>query len=83
MPRKVLLNKTATLGLSLNRRPQPRLEQHLFRRQRYAFFCGRHHPLFGRTGLADVEIHLLWNREQKRSRAETVFIERLSERLGR
>ncbi|MDE2035941.1 MAG: substrate-binding domain-containing protein, partial [Pseudomonas sp.] len=141
-------------------------EQHLFLRQRYAFFCGRHHPLFGRTGLAegdlqsenfvsftsdqiggmlspltifrdqqgfsgrivassssleevrrlviagfglgclpihvvaedvkhgllwrlppdegitDVDIHLLWNREQKMSRAETVFIESLSARLA-
>eukprot|EP00659_Diplonema_papillatum_P021943 gene21943-33700_t len=51
-----LLEKTATLGLSLNRRPQPRLEQHLFLRQRYAFFCGRHHPLFGRTGLAEGDL---------------------------
>lgn len=83
MPSKVLLNKTATLGLSLNRRLEPRLEQHLLLHQRYAFFCRRHHPLFGRTGLADVGIHLLWNREQKMSRAETVFIESLSERLGR
>jgi DNA-binding transcriptional LysR family regulator len=162
-----LLEKTATLGLSLNRRPQPRLEQRLFLRQRYAFFCGKHHALFGRTGLAegdlqsenfvsftsdqiggmlspltifrdqqgfsgrivassssleevrrlviagyglgclpihvvaqdvqngllwrlppddgiaDVDIHLLWNREQKMSRAEAVFIEQLSSRLIR
>lgn len=161
-----LLEKTATLGLSLNRRPQPRLEQRLFLRQRYGFFCGRHHPLFERSGLAerdlqsenfvsftsdqiggmlspltifrdqqgfsgrivassssleevrrlviagfglgclpihvvaedvkngllwrlppdegiaDVDIHLLWNREQKMSRAEGVFIERLSQRLA-
>jgi len=146
--------------------PQPRLEQHLFLRQRYAFFCGRHHPLFGRTGLAegdlqsenfvsftsdqiggmlspltifrdqqgfsgrivassssleevrrlviagfglgclpvhvvaedvkngllwrlppdegiaDVDIHLLWHREQKMSRAERVFIESLLGRLA-
>ena len=33
-------------------------------------------------GIADVDIHLLWNREQKMSRAETVFIERLSGRLA-
>lgn len=161
-----LLEKTATLGLSLNRRPQPRLEQHLFLRQRYAFFCGQHHALFGRSGLAegdlqsenfvsftsdqiggmlspltifrdqqgfsgrivassssleevrrlviagfglgclpvhvvaedvkngllwrlppdegiaDVDIHLLWHREQKMSRAETVFIESLLGRLA-
>ncbi|WP_095099069.1 LysR family transcriptional regulator [Pseudomonas sp. Irchel 3A5] len=160
-----LLEKTATLGLSLNRRPQPRLEQRLFQRQRYVFFCGRNHPLYGRTdlnqsdlqsenfvsftsdqiggmlspltifrdqqgfsgrivassssleeirrlviagiglgclpehvvvddveqgllwrvppleGVADVDIHLLWNREQRMSRAETVFIEGLAARL--
>ena len=160
-----LLEKTATLGLSLNRRPQPRLEQHLFLRQRYAFFCGKHHPLFGRTnlaegdlqsenfvsftsdqiggmlspltifrdqqgfsgrivasspsleevrrlviagfgigclpehvvapdvaagllwklppqeGIADVDIHLLWNREQRLSRAEEVFIQALQQCL--
>lgn len=161
-----LLEKTATLGLSLNRRPQPRLEQHLFLRQRYAFFCGRHHPLFGRSalaegdlqsenfvsftsdqiggmlspltifrdqqgfsgrivassssleevrrlviagfglgclpihvvaddvkngllwrlppdeGIADVDIYLLWNREQKMSRAERVFIDSFRARLA-
>ncbi|RRV10248.1 LysR family transcriptional regulator [Pseudomonas sp. v388] len=161
-----LLEKTATLGLSLNRRPQPRLEQRLFLRQRYAFYCGRHHSLFGRSnlsdtdlqsenfvsftsdqiggmlspltifrdqqgfsgrivasspsleevrrlviagfglgclpehvvaddvangllwrlppddGIADVDIHLLWNREQKLSRAERVFIENLEQRLA-
>jgi hypothetical protein len=29
-----------------------------------------------------VDIHLLWNREQKMSRAEAVFIESLSARLA-
>lgn len=161
-----LLEKTASLGLSLNRRAQPRLEQRLFLRQRYAFYCGCNHALFGREslsesdlqsenfvsftsdqiggmlspltifrdqqgfsgrivasspsleevrrlviagyglgclpehvvaedeqkgllwrlppheGVADVDIHLLWNREQKMSRAETVFIERLQHRLS-
>lgn len=160
-----LLEKTASLGLSLNRRPQPRLEQRLFLRQRYGFYCGRHHTLFGREnlseadlqsenfvsftsdqiggmlspltifrdqqgfsgrivasspsleevrrlviagyglgclpehvvaedekngwlwrlppreGIADVDIHLLWHREQKMSRAETVFIQSLEQRL--
>ena len=33
-------------------------------------------------GITDVDIHLLWNREQKMSRAETVFIESLSARLA-
>lgn len=161
-----LLEKTATLGLSLNRRPQPRLEQRLFLSQRYAFYCGRRHALFGRSnltdsdlqsenfvsftsdqiggmlspltifrdqqgfsgrivasspsleevrrlviagfglgclpehvvaedvdngllwrlppddGIADVDIHLLWNRDQKMSRAERVFIESLEQRLA-
>ena len=156
-----LLEKTATLGISLNRRPQPRLEQRLFQRQRYRFYCGQHHPLFGKAdltpsdlqaenfvsftsdqiggmlspltifrdqqgfsgrivasspsleeirrlviaglglgclpehvviddvdngllwpvppyeGVADVDIHLLWNREQRRTRAETLFIDGL------
>lgn len=161
-----LLEKTATVGLSLNRRPQPRLEQRLFLRQRYAFYCGRHHALFGRGnlsdsdlqsenfvsftsdqiggmlspltifrdqqgfrgrivasspnleevrrlviagfglgclpehvvaddvsngllwrlppsgGIADVDIHLLWNRDQKMSRAEHAFIDSLAQRLA-
>ncbi|MCU7647655.1 LysR family transcriptional regulator [Pseudomonas piscis] len=51
-----LQEKTATLGLSLNRRPQPRLEQRLFLRQRYAFFCGKHHPLFGRADVAEGDL---------------------------
>ena len=153
-----LQEKTATAGLSLNRRPQPRLEQRLFLRQRYAFFCGKHHALFGQLegdlqrenfvsftsdqiggmlspltifrdqqgfsgrivasspsleevrrlviagfgigclpehvvaadvaagllwklppqeGIADVDIHLLWNREQRLSRAEETFIQAL------
>lgn len=36
------------------------------------------HPL---EGIADVDIHLLWNREQRFSRAEQVFIEGLQQRL--
>jgi DNA-binding transcriptional LysR family regulator len=153
-----LQEKTATAGLSLNRRRQPRLEQRLFLRQRYAFFCGQHHALFGQhqqdlqrenfvsftsdqiggmlspltvfrdqqgfagrivasspsleevrrlvvagfgigclpehavatdvaagqlwklpplEGIADVDIHLLWNREQRMSRAEHAFVEAL------
>ena len=157
-----LQEKTATAGLSLNRRPQPRLEQRLFLRQRYAFFCGKHHALFGQhqsdlqrenfvsftsdqiggmlspltifrdqqgfagrivasspsleevrrlviagfgigclpehvvaadvaagllwklpplEGIADVDIHLLWNREQRLSRAESAFIEALQNGL--
>jgi DNA-binding transcriptional LysR family regulator len=51
-----LQEKTATLGLSLNRRPQPRLEQRLFLRQRYAFFCGKHHALFGQQNVAEGDL---------------------------
>ncbi|MBK4990023.1 LysR family transcriptional regulator [Pseudomonas sp. S60] len=155
-----LQEKTATAGLSLNRRAQTRLEQRLFLRQRYAFFCGRHHRLFGEAesdlqrenfvsftsdqiggmlspltifrdqqgfagrivasspsleevrrlviagfgigclpehvvapdvqqgllwklppldGIADVDIHLLWNPGQRFSRAEQVFIQALQQ----
>ena len=157
-----LQEKTATAGLSLNRRPQPRLEQRLFLRQRYAFFCGKHHALFGQLegdlqrenfvsftsdqiggmlspltifrdqqgfsgrivasspsleevrrlviagfgigclpehiveddvqagevwrlppaeGVIDVNVYLLWNREQKLTRAESVFLERFEQML--
>lgn len=51
-----LQEKTATLGLSLNRRAQPRLEQRLFLRQRYAFFCGKHHALFGREDVSEGDL---------------------------
>ncbi|WP_337041403.1 LysR family transcriptional regulator, partial [Pseudomonas juntendi] len=42
-----LQEKTASAGLSLNRRAQPKLEQRLFLRPRYAVFFGKHHALFG------------------------------------
>ncbi|MHC8287909.1 LysR family transcriptional regulator [Pseudomonas sp. XS1P51] len=51
-----LQEKTATLGLSLNRRSQPRLEQRLFLRQRYAFFCGKHHAMFGRQNVVEGDL---------------------------
>jgi len=47
-----LLQMTATAGLAVCRTPQEKLEQRCFLRQRYAIFCGRHHPLFGRQGLS-------------------------------
>ncbi|NIE75973.1 LysR family transcriptional regulator [Pantoea sp. Tr-811] len=46
-----LLQKTASFGLSLCRTPQPRLEQRVLLEQRYAFFCGQRHRLFGRKNL--------------------------------
>jgi len=44
-----LLQKTATAGVGLCRIPQPKLEQRLLLNQRYAFFCGVRHRLFGRS----------------------------------
>ncbi|BDM22287.1 MULTISPECIES: LysR family transcriptional regulator [Pseudomonas] len=46
-----LLQKTASFGLSLCRTPQPKLEQRVLLEQRYAFFCGKRHRLFGRKNL--------------------------------
>ncbi|MGF7242787.1 LysR family transcriptional regulator [Pseudomonas sp. LA5] len=51
-----LLQKTATLGLALCRIPQPKLEQRVLLQQRYAFFCGRRHPLFGRSDLSLADL---------------------------
>lgn len=51
-----LLQKTASFGLSLCRTPQPRLEQRVILQQRYAFFCGRRHRLFGRDNLALADL---------------------------
>jgi DNA-binding transcriptional LysR family regulator len=154
-----LLQKTASVGVGLCRIPQPKLEQRRLIRQRYAYFCGERHRLFGKDnltleqlagenfvsftsdqiggnlsplaffrdqqgftgkivasstsfeeihrlicagfgigclpdhlvrhdvqqgilwrlppaeGVVDVDIHLLWNREQKMSQAEGVFLE--------
>ncbi|BAU72807.1 LysR family transcriptional regulator [Metapseudomonas furukawaii] len=162
-----LQQQTASLGLSLCRVPVAKLERIRVMRQRYAFFCGRHHQLFGRDdltlddlkgehfvsfssdqiggslspltifrdqqgfagrivasspsleeirrlvhcgfgvgclpehivrddlaagrlwrlppaeGIADVDIHLLWNREQKHSVAERTFLDELRQHLER
>ena len=37
--------------------------------------------LLPHEGIADVDIHWLWNREQRMSRAETIFFESLQQRL--
>ncbi|MDY7580492.1 LysR family transcriptional regulator [Pseudomonas sp. CCI3.1] len=160
-----MLQKTASFGLGLCRTPQPRLEQRVLLQQRYAFFCGKRHRLFGRKnltladlqsenfvsftsdqiggnlspltvfrdqqgftgrivasspsldeirrlvgagygigclpehivaadvlaeevwrlppweGVIDVNVYLLWNREQKMTRAESVFLERFQQML--
>ncbi|SPA18368.1 LysR family transcriptional regulator [Cupriavidus taiwanensis] len=46
-----LAQKAGGVGLSLYRQSGDKLQHLLFLRQRYAIFCGRHHRLFGRTGL--------------------------------
>ena len=51
-----LLHKTASFGLSLCRTPQPRLEQRVLLEQRYAFFCGKRHRLFGRKNLTVADL---------------------------
>ena len=51
-----LLQKTASFGLGLCRTPQPRLEQRVLLEQRYAFFCGRRHRLFGRKNLTLADL---------------------------
>ncbi|GGJ93980.1 LysR family transcriptional regulator [Pseudomonas matsuisoli] len=162
-----LLQKTASFGLSLCRTPQPRLEQRVLLQQRYAFYCGKRHRLYGRKnlklsdlqsenfvsftsdqiggnlspltvfrdqqgftgrivasspsldeirrlvgvgcgigclpehivardvqsgdmwrlppadGVIDVNVYLLWNRDQKRTRAEAVFLDRFEDALQR
>lgn len=46
-----LAQKTATAGLGLCRFPQDKLERRQLLRQRYAFFCGKRHRLFGQRRL--------------------------------
>jgi DNA-binding transcriptional LysR family regulator len=51
-----LQQKSATLGLTPRRTLPKRVESRVFLRQRYALFCGRHHPLFGRTDLRTADL---------------------------
>lgn len=51
-----LLQKTATAGLGLCRIAQPKLEQRQLLRQRFAFFCGKRHRLYGRSDVALDEL---------------------------
>lgn len=46
-----LSQRTATIGLGLCRFPQAKLERRRLLRQRYAFFCGKRHRLFGQRNL--------------------------------
>jgi DNA-binding transcriptional LysR family regulator len=46
-----LNQKTASVGVGLCRFAQPKLERITLMRQRYAFFCGKRHRLFGQRRL--------------------------------
>jgi DNA-binding transcriptional LysR family regulator len=48
--------KTATMGVCITKGIPYRLEQKLFMSQRYAFYCGQSHALYGRS---DVELEEL------------------------
>jgi DNA-binding transcriptional LysR family regulator len=51
-----LNQKTASMGVGLCRFPQPKLERVSLMRQRYAFFCGKRHRLFGQRRLSLDEL---------------------------
>ncbi|CAE6792459.1 LysR family transcriptional regulator [Paraburkholderia aspalathi] len=51
-----LQQKSATLGLTPRRALPKRVDSRVFLRQRYALFCGRHHPLFGRDDLRVADL---------------------------
>lgn len=51
-----LMRHTATAAFSLNRNVGRKIEQRPFLPQRFALFCGKYHPLFGRTGLSTCDL---------------------------
>lgn len=51
-----LQQKTITLGLTPRRTLPASIDARIFLRQRYALFCGQHHPLFGREDLRISDI---------------------------
>lgn len=51
-----LQQKAITLGLTPRRTLPASIDARVFLRQRYALFCGRHHPLFGREDLRISDI---------------------------
>jgi DNA-binding transcriptional LysR family regulator len=53
-----LQQRAASAGIALCQQIPKRLDHHLFLRQNYALFCGRHHPLFGRK---DIRLEDLTN----------------------
>lgn len=51
-----LQQKAITLGLTPRRTLPANIESRVFLRQRYALYCGQHHPLFGRDDLRISDI---------------------------
>lgn len=51
-----LQQKAITLGLTPRRTLPASIDARIFLRQRYALFCGQHHPLFGRDDLRIADI---------------------------
>lgn len=51
-----LLQRTATAALALTRHTGKRIEHQVFMPERYALYCGKHHPLFGRSGLTTADL---------------------------
>ena len=46
-----LQQKASTIGLTPRRALPKRIDGRIFQRERYALFCGRHHPLFDRDDI--------------------------------
>jgi DNA-binding transcriptional LysR family regulator len=51
-----LQQKAVTVGLTPRRTLPKRINERIFLRQRYALFCGQHHPLFGREDLRVADL---------------------------
>jgi len=51
-----LLQKTATAGISPDYLLPKKIQKQLFIPQRFSFFCGRHHHLFGRSNLTIADL---------------------------
>jgi DNA-binding transcriptional LysR family regulator len=53
---QAVLQRTASLGICLVHKPNPRLRhQHVYR-EHFGFFCGPRHRLFGRSGLTMADL---------------------------
>ncbi|KVO23943.1 LysR family transcriptional regulator [Burkholderia ubonensis] len=51
-----LQQKASTIGLTPRRALPKRIGGRIFQRERYALFCGRHHPLFDRDGVVPDDL---------------------------